>query len=126
MSNKEEETQKAVFDAFRRIGEVWGQARKGIIVAFNGTRVGTWVWNSGRMLIKSEDKDFKVLIDNLQKLGVMVREPVKNLVQSDSKLGNISSTLVTVPLGSIAPGTLDHVLKLEGYFVIDLQSATVK
>lgn len=125
MANKEE-TQKAVFAAFKRIGEIWGQSRRGIVVSFNGARVGTWVWNPGRMLIKTEDKDFKVLIDNLQKQGIMVREPIKKAVRKDSGLGSTESTLVTVPLGSVAPGTLDHALKMKGYFVIDLQSATIK
>lgn len=125
MATNEETLQKQVVDAFQRIGDVWGQARKGIIVAFNGQRVGTWVWNPGRLMIKAEDKNFKTLITDLQKSGLQVRQPVKVLGVAKDQ-GIESSVLSTIPLGSASPGTFDHALKLHGYYVIDLASATMK
>lgn len=127
MADNEEEIQKQVLEAFARIGTVWGQARKGIIVSFNGVRVGTWVWQKSRMLVKSETKDFKTLIQDMQKNGILVQEPAEALgTPEDELLPGPATSLVSIPFGSAAPGVLDHALKLEGYYLLDLAIPLVK
>jgi hypothetical protein len=119
------EKQKQLLESFVRIGQVWGAARRGVIVSFNGARVGTWFWQNDRMMIKPEDEEFRKVIRKLNKQGITVASPaprigVEELDNSDISFWGTTMAFETEPLSSAAPGTLDHALKLEGFFLIDL------
>lgn len=113
-------TDREIIDAFAGISEVWGVARKGILVGLNGARAGTWSWNKRRMFVNPEEgSDFLKVMRRLQKDGVVVREPASKLSGSDDNLTGDASVQVTKELGRLTPGELDHALKLEGFFLID-------
>lgn len=123
--------EKALLEAFVRIGNVWGLTRQGIIVAFNGARVGTWTWTQNKMMLKAEDDSFGKIIRKLTKEGISIAVPAPKIEAEeldDSDVAFFGATIAfdTTPLASAAPGLLDHALKLEGYFLIDLNVALGK
>lgn len=117
--------EKQLLEAFVRIGQVWGQARRGIIVSFNGARVGTWSWAQNRMMIKPEDETFRKVIRKLNRQGIITstlapKIETEEIDNSDISFFGPAVAFQTEPLSSAAPGTLDHALKLEGFYLIDL------
>ena len=117
-----EKEPKEVLDAFTQISEVWGTARNGMIVSANGSRAGTWAWNKSALLVRPQDDEFKKLIRRMTKDGVMVRKVTKREIDDpqDADFPADNTVLVSRPLARLTPGELDHVLKVAGYFVIDL------
>jgi len=117
-----EQQQRKLIDAFTRISEVWGVARRGLIVSTAGTRVGTWSWNKSNLLINPRDDEFKKLIRRLIKDGVFVRQTARREldVPKDVEFPGDTSVLLSKPLTRLTPGEFDHALKVEGYFVVDL------
>lgn len=122
-----ESKEKELLEAFARIGNVWGLTRQGIIVSFNGARVGTWTWTQSKMMIKPENDDFKSVVKKLNKEGISVAVPAPRIdvgeaELKDSDVAFYGPTIAfdTEPLANAAPGLLDHALKLEGFYLIDL------
>lgn len=117
-----EKEQKKLLDAFTQISEVWGTARNGLIVAANGSRAGTWSWNKSALLVRPQDDQFRTLIRRLTKDGVLIRQVTKRELDNpqDADFPADNTVLVSRPLVRLTPGELDHVLKVQGYFVIDL------
>ncbi len=116
-------TDKELLDAFSRLSQAWDIERSGIIITFNGARVASWNWNKTRMLVNPESDDFRKLFRRLNKDGVLKRIPSKRL----GKEPVVDSTvLVGVPVSQSTPGELDHMLKNEGYYLIDLDVPVVK
>lgn len=122
-----EKEQRAVLDAFTKISETWGIARKGMIVTSNGVRVGTWSWNKSALLVRPIEDTFKTLIRRLVKDGVLVRQVTKSELEApkDADFPADNTVLVSRPLARLTPGELDHTLKVDGYFVIDLDLPVV-
>jgi hypothetical protein len=116
-------TDKELLDAFSRLSQAWDIERSGIITSFNGARVASWNWNKRRMLVNPETDDFRKLFRRLNKNGVLKRIPSKKL----GKEPTVDNTvLVTVPVSQSTPGELDHTLKGEGYYLIDLNVPVVR
>lgn len=117
-----ESEQKRLLDAFTQISETWGIARKGIIVSTNGNRVGTWTWNKSSILVNPQDDTFKKLVRQLSKNGVLIRQPSKLELDApvDAEFPGDSSVLVSKAFTRLTPGELDHALKIEGFFLVDL------
>jgi len=117
------ETEQArLLRAFTQISETFGVARKGIIVTTTGTRVGTWNWTKSAILINPQDDTFKGLVRRFSKNGVFVRQPAKDDLDApiDDEFPGDNSVLVSKALSRLTPGELDHALKREGYFLVDL------
>jgi len=119
-----ETEQKRLLRAFTQISETFGLSRKGIIVSSNGNRVGTWNWTKTSILINPQDDEFKKIIRGFSKNGVFVKQPTKEgtglEAPTDDEFPGDNTILVSKPLIRLTPGELDHALKQEGFFVIDL------
>src|SRR3970040_1118725 len=120
-----EAREKQLLEAFTRIGNAWGITRQGIIVSFNGARVGTWTWTQNKMMLKPEEADFKHTVRKLTRDGISITVPApkierEGLDDSDIVFAGHTVAVDTTPLASAAPGLLDHALKLEGFYLIDL------
>jgi len=116
-------TDKELLAAFTRLSQAWDIERSGIITTFNGARVASWNWNKRRMLVNPENDGFRKLFRRLNKNGVLKRIPSKRL-GTEPVVDN--TVLVSVPVSESTPGELDHMLKGEGYYLIDLNVPTVK
>lgn len=112
-------TEEELVGAFSRLAQVWDIRRRGIIISFTGDRVATWNWNKNRMSISPEDREFRKVLRNLNKDGIFKRVPAKKLPGNEDVVN--TSALVSVPLSQTSPGELDHALKLEGYFLVDME-----
>jgi len=114
--------EKTLLQSFARLGQVWGVARKGYIATVNGAIVGTWAWNTSKMPINPNDKEFTKTIRGLQKSGILHRVPVQGPTLKDfdqAEAVSDSSRLEAMPLNQANPGLLDYALKQLGYLVID-------
>lgn len=117
-----ESEQATLLRAFAQISETWGNARKGIIVSVNGNRVGTWTWTKSSLLVNPQDDEFKKTTRQLSKDGVLIRQPSKLELDApvDADFPGDRSVLVNKAFSRLTPGELDHALKSEGFFLIDL------
>lgn len=117
-----ETEQKQLLRAFTQISETFGIARKGIIVTTTGNRVGTWNWTKSSILINPQDDEFKKVIRTFSKNGVFVRKPAKEELDApvDPEFPADNTVLQSKALSRLTPGELDHALKKEGFFLIDL------
>ena len=113
--------EKTLLQSFARLGQVWGVARKGYIATVNGAVVGTWAWNTTKMILNPTDKDFTKAVRGLQKSGILHRVPVSGPTEQDLNAEAVSDTsrLEAMPLNQANPGILDYALKQLGYLVID-------
>jgi len=112
-------TEEEFVETFSRLTQVWDIRRRGMIISFTGDRVATWTWNKNRMVINPEDPQFRKVFRALTRDGIFKRVPAKKL-PGDEDVVN-TSALISVPLSQTSPGELDHALKLEGYYIIDLE-----
>lgn len=112
-------TEEELVGAFSRLTQVWDIRRRGMIISFTGDRVATWTWNKNRMTINPEDPGFRKVFRDLNRDGIFKRVPAKKLSEDEDVVN--TSALISVPLSQASPGELDHALKLEGYFVIDVE-----
>lgn len=112
-------TEEELVGAFSRLAQVWSIRRRGMIISFAGDRVATWTWNKNRMIVNPEDSQFRKVFRSLNRDGIFKRVPAKKLSEDEDVVN--TSALISVPLSQASPGELDHALKLEGYFVIDVE-----
>jgi hypothetical protein len=109
---------KRTIEAFLRLGRVWNVGRQGIIVSFNGVRVGKWRWDTNRMIINALDNDsgvkFRKVLQDIQRDGVL-----KSEVQPRREGVGTEIIFNTSEISKLAPGELDPIMKSRGYFIID-------
>lgn len=117
---KDERAAKMI-ETFLRIGKAWNVGRQGIITSFNGVRVGSWKWDTNRMVIQSVDnssgKEFKAVLKTLQEDQVMVTAVPTGKKKKDEP--NPDILYRTIPLSKVSPGELDIIMRENGYFIID-------
>jgi hypothetical protein len=110
-----------------KLSKIWNVGRQGIIINFNGARVGNWKWDTNRMIINTADnpggKKFKDLVNRLNKEGVMTSF-IKSREGKDGIPGISTgiSTQISYRLtrfSKLSPGELDRTMRANGYFVID-------
>lgn len=118
--SKEDREIKEVIGSFLKIGDVYNIGRQGIISSFNGTRVGTWKWDTNRMVVSALNGDtgskFRKILQDIIAEGVMAPE-VRETRDEDILKTQIFYKLTEV--SKLSPGELDSVMREKGYFVID-------
>lgn len=112
-------TEQELVGAFSRLSQVWDIRRRGIIISFTGDRVASWNWNKNRMVVNPEEPKFRKVLRDLNKDGIFKRIPAKKLPESEDVVN--TTALITIPVSQTSPGELDHALKVEGYYLIDLE-----
>ena len=118
LSKKDLERQR-ILGAFLKLGEIYNVGRQGIIVSFNGIRVGNWKWDTNRMLVSAINGDvgnkFRKTLREIIKEGVMTSEV---RTSTDDALETQIFYKLT-EISKLAPGELDGIMRDSGYFVID-------
>lgn len=113
-----DEKMKRTIESFLRLGRVWNVGRQGIITSFNGVRVGTWKWDTNRMLVSPLENDsgkkFREVLRQIKLNGVL-----KSEVQPRKEGPGTEIIYRTIELSKLDPGELDPIMKTNGYFIID-------
>lgn len=107
-----------LLENIKKLTDIWSVSRQGIITTFNGARVGTWKYDTNRLLLNylpSEGgKEFRKLIRDFSRNGIMVNRVTAR------KGSSTQIIFEQIPFSRLSPGELDPLLKEQGYFMIDL------
>ena len=123
----EREIVERTLEAVVALSQIWNVGRQGLIVTLTGARVGTWKWDTNRMLLSAErgaaGKDFAKLLSRLQKEGVFVSGLAPAAEPKDGAIESVSVVYQQIELSRASPGELDAALKGLGYYLLDLDLA---